>query len=226
MISIKKFMNEQENTKKEITVSDYIDSLNDGLRNFTARVIGEITELKIIEGKGYLFFSIKDKNVNAVLRCIMWTRQYKLSGVILRDGLEVIIYGSPEIYKAGGGLTFHAETIELVGEGALKMAYEKLKAQLQQEGLFELSKKRALPSFPKRIGLITSNSGAAKDDFLINLRKSGFQISMIDSRVEGQLAVEDLYRSIKTFAKKEIDILVIIRGGGSLESLQPLITKL
>ncbi|MDA3802765.1 MAG: exodeoxyribonuclease VII large subunit [Patescibacteria group bacterium] len=214
-------MSEQEKNIKQITVSDYLDSLNNGLRNFSARIIGEVSGLKILEGKGYLFFSIKDKEANAVLSCIMWTSQYRLSGVILEDGLEIIVSGVPQIYKPGGRLTFHAETIELVGEGALKIAYEKLKAQLQVEGLFEVSRKRAIPQFVQRIGLITSNNGAAKGDFLSNLRKSGFKITMIDSRVEGQSAVEELYGSIKTFINVNIDILVIIRGGGSLESLLP-----
>ena len=214
-------MTENENLKKEISVSSYLDFLNNVIRGFNCRIIGEVTSLQIFENKGYLFFSIKDKNDNSVLGCIMWMSQYNMSGVTLKEGLEIIISGHSDIYKPSGRLTFHAETVELVGEGSLKIAYEKLKSKLEEEGLFETSRKKEIPQFPKNIGLITSNNGAAKGDFLSNLRKSGFNIYMIDSRVEGQLAVNELYRSIKTFAKINIDVLVIIRGGGSLESLLP-----
>lgn len=160
-----------------------------------------------------------------MLKCIMWKTDYKVSGVELEEGMEVIVSGYAEIYKPNGSLTFKAQAVELVGEGALKKAYDELKKKLESEGIFDEAKKRPLASFPQRIGVITSRDGAVINDFLTNIGQHGYQISLIDSRVEGQLATDELIRSVRSFrrraAKGEIDALVIIRGGGSMESLLP-----
>jgi exodeoxyribonuclease VII large subunit len=116
-------------------------------------------------------------------------------------------------------LSFICDTIELAGEGALKKEYDRLLKLLTAQGLFEPTRKRPLPQYLRRIGVITSKQGAVIHDFLNNIGKFGFQIEFIDSRVEGQLAVADLLSSIKTFEKRKIDVLVIIRGGGSLEAM-------
>jgi exodeoxyribonuclease VII large subunit len=100
----------------------------------------------------------------------------------------------------------------------LKKEYEKLKKKLEDEGLFDLDKKKEIPSFVKRVGIITSKQGAVISDFLNNLGRFGFQIKFIDSRVEGLEAVKDLLNSVRTMKKADIDVLVIMRGGGSLES--------
>jgi len=156
-----------------------------------------------------------------VLTCIMWKRNYDICGLELEVGTEIIMSGAPSVHKPTGRLSFNAKTLELVGEGALKVAYEKLKEKLQKEGLFDESKKKAIPLYPNKIGLITSKGGAVISDFSTNIGKFGYRISFIDSRVEGQFATEELLNSIKTFRNKEIDVLVIIRGGGSMESFLP-----
>jgi exodeoxyribonuclease VII large subunit len=135
--------------------------------------------------------------------------------------MEIILSGCPDIYKPNGRLSFKALSAELVGEGALKIAYEKLKAKLQKEGLFDEARKKPIPLYPNKIGLITSKDGAVIADFFTNIGKFGYKISFIDSRVEGQSATEELLNSIKTFRNKDIDVLVIIRGGGSMESFLP-----
>jgi len=201
------------------TVSDYLEVLNTGLRQFEAKVIGEITSLDIRDK--YIFFSIKDKKENAMMSCFMWGSSYKMSGIFLEEGMEVQVHGFPELYKPSGRLTFRADTVELVGEGALKKAYDALKKKLQEEGLFEDERKKLIPEYPQNIGLITSATGAVIHDFLNNIGKFGFKISFKDSRVEGALAIKELVSSVKYFKKRKgIDVLVIIRGGGSLESLQ------
>jgi len=103
-----------------------------------------------------------------------------------------------------------------VGEGELKKQYDKLKQKL--EHLFVEEKKRPVPDFPCRVGIITSKQGAVINDFLNNLGGYGFRIKMVDSRVEGQEALKDLLLSLKTLKKEKLDVLVIMRGGGSLES--------
>lgn len=205
--------------EKIFTVSDYLDLLNVGLTQFEAKVQGEVSSLDI--RGNYLFFGLKDKNAAAMIPCFMWKNAYQMSGVILEEGLEVVVHGFPEMYKPSGRLTFKADAVELVGEGALKKAYLELKKKLEKEGLFSEDRKKTIPEYPQRIGLITSSTGAVIHDFLNNIGKFGFKISFRDSRVEGALAVRELVSAVRYFKKKGgIDVLVIIRGGGSLESLQ------
>lgn len=204
-----------------VTVSDYISTLNDGLTQFGGRVRGEITELQLYPGRSYIFFSLKDKEENAVLRCFMWKRDYSLCGVELEIGLEIIASGFPEVYAANGGLTFKSRTIEYVGEGKLKKAYDELKAKLEKEGVFSADRKRLIPDLPTKIGLITSRDGAAIDDFKMNLGKFGYHVAFVNSRVEGQLAVGELLGALRSLKTKDIEVLVMVRGGGSLESLLP-----
>ncbi len=209
----------RQNGEMIFIVSDYLEILNTGLRQFEAKVIGEITSLDI--RGNYIFFSIKDKKENALMPCFMWGSAYKMSGVFLEEGMEVQVHGFPEMYKPSGRMTFKADTVELVGEGALKKAYDLLKKKLTAEGLFDEARKKAIPEYPQNIGLITSETGAVIHDFLNNIGKFGFKISFRDSRVEGALAVKELVSSVRYFKKKKgIEVLVIIRGGGSMESLQ------
>ena len=204
--------------EKPYTVSRYLDFLNSSLRGQRARIKGEISSLDI--RKGYLFFSLKDKDDGSLLGGMMWESDYRLTGIDFEEGMEIIVEGFAEVYKPIGRLTFKAFSAELVGEGALKKAYEALKKKLDSEGLFAPERKKPLPDFPQKIGLITSQTGAVIHDFLTNLGKHGFRVKFFDSRVEGQAAVKDLLSGIAYFKDKDIDALVIIRGGGSLESLQ------
>ena len=209
----------RQSGEKIFTVADYLEILNTGLRQFEAKVIGEITSLDI--RGNYLFFSIKDKKENAMMPCFMWGSAYKMSGLLLEEGMEVAVRGFPEMYKPSGRLTFRADTVELVGEGALKKAYDELKKKLTAEGLFAEERKKPIPEYPQNIALVTSQTGAVIHDFLNNIGKFGFKISFRDSRVEGALAVKELVSAVRYFKKRKgIDVLVLIRGGGSLESLQ------
>lgn len=206
--------------KEPISVSNYLNKLNKTLSGEKAKIVGEVSELKMYEGKSYLFFSLRDTKDQSVINCMMWKRDFAISSVELRDGLEIIISATPEVYKPNGRMTFKVESVELVGEGALQIAYEKLKKKLELEGLFADSRKRALPEYPRRIGVITSKSGAVINDFLSNIGKFGYEILFVDSRVEGVEAIKDLLSAVEILAKKEIDVLVMMRGGGSLESFQ------
>jgi len=200
-----------------LSISAYLKLLNGILNSFEARIVGEVSEVKI-SSVGHVYFSLKDKKDKSVLSCVVWNYDYKLCGVELKEGLEIVAKGIPDVYPPTGRLSFKAKTIQLMGEGELKKEYEKLKQKLEDEGLFDLSKKKEIPPFVKRVGIITSKQGAVISDFLNNLGRFGFQIKFIDSRVEGLEAVRDLLNSVKTIKKMEIDVLVIMRGGGSLES--------
>ncbi len=200
------------------TVSTYLDIVNAALWRFTARVKGEITSVK--QQGSAVYMGMSDKSDGSNLSLFMWLRDFELSGITVEVGQEVIVEGKSEVYKPRGTMSFRAQTIELVGEGALKKAYDDLKKKLDTEGVFAIAKKRALPDFPEHIGLITSKQGAVIHDFLNNLGNFGYKVRLTDARVEGIAAVKELLAALKYWKDKPIDVLVIIRGGGSLESLQ------
>ena len=204
--------------EKLFSVSDYIQVLNEGLKRFAAKILGEVSEVAF-GPTGHAYFTLKDEKDESIIKCVIWKSVYDLYKVQLKEGVKIIATGCPEVYAPWGRMSFKCRAIEYAGEGVLKKEYEKLKAQLSREGLFEEARKRPLPLYPQRIGVITSKQGAVLADFLNNLARFGFKIKMIDSRVEGQTAVADLLNAVKAMKKQKIDALVIMRGGGSLESM-------
>jgi exodeoxyribonuclease VII large subunit len=216
--------------EKIFTIAEYIEVLNVFFKSRSVKIIGEICELKRA-ASGHVYFTVKDKENPGSLDAIMWSRNYALCGINLEVGMEVILNGHPNVYPNNGRLSFIADTVELVGEGALKKAYDDLRKKLEVEGIFAQERKRVLPDYVQRIGVITSMKGAVIHDFENNLGKFGFAVNVIDSRVEGAQAAAPLLAAIKAIRElvdvnlggtKEngIEALIIIRGGGSLESLQ------
>ena len=204
--------------EKVFSVSEFITLLNIGLKKSKARIVGEVGKIDVWP-TGHISFPLRDEKDQSIINCIIWKSRYRMFNIELKDGLKVIVSGYPEIYNLSGRLSVIIETIEYAGEGALKQEYERLKKKLAEEGMFEKSKKRPIPEYLQKIGLITSLKGAVIADFSNNLKKHGFRVTIIDSRVEGQAAVLELLASIKTLRKKNIEALVIIRGGGSMESM-------
>ncbi len=139
------------------TVAGYLAHINKVLSTHGGRVKGEVTSVNF-SGKA-VYFTIKDKVEPALLNCLIWVSTYQANGVELKEGNEIIVTGTPDIYAPFGKFSFKSTTIEYAGEGALKRAYDKLKAALAAEGLFAPENKRPLPDFPKKIGVITSMSG-------------------------------------------------------------------
>jgi exodeoxyribonuclease VII large subunit len=212
-------MKKEDNQEEKIfSVSDYIKILNEGLKGFRAKISGEVSEVQI-SAKGHVYFSLKDEEDGSVIKCIIWKYNYFFYGVKIKEGFKVIVSGKPQVYSPTGRLSFIAEVIEYAGEGLLKKEYERLKKKLSEEGIFEEERKREIPFLPQKIGIITSLKGAVIADFSNNLSKFGFKVEMIDCRVEGQEAAKELLASVKTFKERDIDLMVIIRGGGSLESM-------
>lgn len=214
---IEKTQETDENGEKFYSVSTFLDIVNSELSNIQVGIRGEISSINF---RRHAYFSLKDQEDDSVVNCFMWESDYEICGVELEEGVEVIVRGYPEVYKPSGKLTFRTSTIELVGEGALKKAYDELKKKLASEGLFDESRKKPIPQFPTKIGLITSKNGAVIHDFQTNLGRFGYKITFMDSRVEGVIAVKYLISAMRYFKNKDIEVLVIIRGGGSLESLQ------
>jgi exodeoxyribonuclease VII large subunit len=212
-----------DDEEKVFTVCEFIDFLNEIFKTQEVRLTGEICELKKA-ASGHVYFTVKDKSDKGVIDCIIWARNYQLCGIALEVGMEVILGGHPNVYAPSGRLSFVADTVELVGEGALKKAYEALRKKLEGEGIFAPEKKRPLPEYVQKIGVITSMKGAVIHDFENNLGKFGFKVNVLDSRVEGQQAVLPLMKALERMREEAesgaIEVLVLIRGGGSLESLQ------
>lgn len=207
----------QDLSQQVVSVGEFLDRANAVLSEMPGAVRGEVSSADIRDR--YVFFTIKDSKDNALLSIFMWRSQYDICGVSAEAGVEVVVRGHLDIYKPSGRLSFHADSMELIGEGAIKAAYDRLKRQLESEGLFALERKRQLKEFPRRIGLITSKEGAVIHDFMSNIGKFGFHITFMNSRVEGALAVTELLRALRILKTYPIDVLVVIRGGGSLESL-------
>jgi exodeoxyribonuclease VII large subunit len=136
----------------------------------------------------------------------------------MEDGLEVKAKGYPKMYHRRGQLTFQVQDLELAGEGSLKKAYELLKKKLEEEGLFD--RKRPIPDYIKNIAVVTSRTGAVIGDFRKNLLPRGFHLSLFDVRVEGREAVSNILHAIQAAQKGDFEVLVIMRGGGSLEDMQ------
>jgi len=212
-------INPNNKEEKVFTISEYLNLLNDGLQEFSVKITGEVGKVNV-DFKGHAYFSLRDEKDQSVISCAIWAGRYKMYGIKLEEGMKVIAYGTPSIYKPNGRISFIAETIEHAGEGELKKKYEELKTKLDKEGIFAESEKRSIPNYVQKIGVITSKQGAVWSDFLSNIGKHGFRIKIIDSRVEGAEAVLDLLSAIKMFKKQDIEVLVIMRGGGSFESLQ------
>lgn len=203
-----------------ISVSEFLDGLNVELSGMAARVQGEVSSVD--ERERVVYFTLKDSQDESTLNCLIFKYQYQISGVKLAVGDEIIVEGVPDIYKPSGRLSLKVGVIELAGEGALKKAYDALKLKFEQEGLFAPERKRALPQFPERIALITSEQGAAIGDFTMNLGSQGLKVDFYPTSVEGKKAVFEIMEAIRFFnhTSAKYDLLVIIRGGGSLESLQ------
>jgi len=215
----------QENLFKVFTPSEYIEVLNEGLSGFSAVVEGEVSEYKVSQQK-WIFFKIKDED--SVLDCFSTVFQLKTP---LEDGMRVRLYGTPKIHARSGRFSITVQWVEASGEGALKRAFELLKAELEKEGLFAESRKREIPEFPKKIGLIASKESAAYKDFVkvLSERFGGISIYFYDSSVQGEDSVEELCEAFSYFnenqKKLEMDLLVLTRGGGAMEDLKSFNSK-
>lgn len=200
------------------SVGEFLDFINELVGQQSFSVQGEVVSAR--PHPTGMYFSLKDAEGGGVMDCYMSPFAYRGLGVAIEDGMHVKVGGVPSIYKAKGRFSFRVESLEFVGEGTLKKAYEALKVKLTNEGLF--ARKRPLPEFISSIGLITSKTGAVIDDFRKNLARIGFTVYHRDVRVEGAAAVAQVTAAIEEMnsGAKSLDVIVLIRGGGSMEDLQ------
>lgn len=182
-------------------------------------VEGEVSNVRI-PSSGHLYFTLKDKD--AQLKCVMFRYLNQSLKFELKDGLLVIAYGKVTVYEKRGDYQLLVETVDPKGRGALQLAFEQLKEKLEKEGLFRDEYKKPIPLLPMRIGIVTSPTGAAIRDILnvIERRFSRVKIIINPVRVQGEGAAEEIARAIDEFDKMgNLDVLIVTRGGGSIEDL-------
>ncbi len=182
-------------------------------------VEGEISNYRPAES-GHLYFTLKDGD--SQLRGVMFKSSARLLRFRPENGLQVIARGRITVYEARGELQLLAEYLEPKGAGALQVAFEQLKAKLQAEGLFDQARKRPIPALPRRIGVVTSPRGAAIQDILNILRRrhDSVNILIFPAQVQGEAAPAEVSAGIDYFSRtKNVDVIIVARGGGSVEDL-------
>ena len=166
------------------------------------------------------YFSIKDDH--AVIQATIWSGVYQKLGFDLEEGMKINVIGRVQIYEPSGSYSIIIEKAEPDGIGALAIQFEQLKKKLSEEGLFQEGFKQALPQFPKRIGVVTSRSGAVIQDIIttVSRRFPGVDILLYPTKVQGEGAAEEIARNIaRANQQEDLDVLIIGRGGGSIEDL-------
>lgn len=181
-------------------------------------VQGEISNLSR-PASGHIYFTLKDSS--AALRCVMWKTSASRLGIPLQDGREVEVHGRIGIYEVSGQYQLYVDQIRPLGEGALYQEFLRLKSMLEAEGLFAPERKRPIPMFPRRIGIVTSGTGAALRDMLNILRRRLplVEIILAPSPVQGTEAPAALVKAIQSLVLRSPDVILLARGGGSIEDL-------
>ena len=194
---------------RELVEQEYVD----------VWVEGEISNFRPAPS-GHVYFTLKD--ADAQLPIVLFRRQALLLRFRPEDGLHVLVRGRISIYEQRGQLQLVAETMEPVGAGSLQLAFEQLKERLKTEGLFDSARKRPLPPFPRTVGIVTSRTGAVIRDFLnvVARRHSGLNVLLYPVSVQGDSAPAEIERALADLnASGSVDLIVLARGGGSLEDL-------
>jgi exodeoxyribonuclease VII large subunit len=206
-----------------------VSAFNRGVSHWLRRlpsvwVEGEVTELRRQPGWQSVFFTLKDLEDGSCLAVTMPRGSFDGLRLELADGARVHVFGRPELYEARGTFKLRALSIEPIGLGAALARIERLKTTLAAEGLFDPARKRRLPAFPRRIGLLTGNEAAAKRDFVtaVEARFPAARLLVAQTYVQGPQAAAAIAGTLGRLAgEAEVDVVVLARGGGSFEDLLP-----
>lgn len=179
---------------------------------------GEISNFKA-HTRGHLYFTIKDENTR--INAIMFSTNASKLKITPVDGMKVLVTGRISVYESTGSYQIYVDSLEEDGLGNLYVAFEQLKKKLELEGLFDASKKKAIPKMPSRIGIITAPTGAAIKDILSTLKRRWpiAETILFPSLVQGAEAASDIVKNIELSKKYNLDLLIVGRGGGSIEDL-------
>jgi len=204
------------------TVSQLLAGLRQLLDDRVGRlwVVGEVSNLRLA-GSGHAYFSLKDDG--GQIRAALFRSAARRLAFEPEDGLEVLAYGDVTVYEARGDLQIIVRQLEPRGQGALQLAFEQLRRRLEAEGLFDPGRKRALPPFPRCVGIVTSRSAAALRDVLevTGRRLASVPLLVAPTRVQGEGAEHEVAAALDALSLvPEVDLVLLMRGGGSLEDLQ------
>ncbi len=210
-----------QNARQPLSVSDLTRKIKQILEaGFpTIAVQGEISNFKH-HSSGHLYFTLKDEG--AQLPCVMWRSRASVLSLAPQDGMKVIAGGRISVYEVRGSYQLDVQSLRQLGAGELQAAFEKLKERLQAEGLFDSSRKRVLPEFPQRIGIVTSPTGSVLQDMrnVFRRRFPGVELILYPVRVQGAGAAAEIAAALDDFSRfGAIDLVIVARGGGSLEDL-------
>src|SRR3954470_4877464 len=214
-----------QQTSKVFTVGELTRQIRGTLetRFGAVWVQGEISNYRP-QPSGHRYFTLKDQR--AAISCVVFRNSLPPSAPPIADGMQVQLYGNVTVFEARGQYQLNVQILQTRGAGLLQAKFEALKRKLEAEGLFDPARKRALPKFPKRIGIVTSPSGAAIRDILNVLRRRarGIEILINPVRVQGTGAATEIASAINELSNPStiwppIDLIVIARGGGSIEDL-------
>jgi len=194
---------------KKINQDKYLNSF---------QLIGEVSNLSS-PPSGHHYFAIKDDE--SLIKCVLFSRGSGKEN--LKDGNQIIAEGKMSVYQPRGEIQFIAEAIHSQGEGTLQQRFEELKSSLEAQGLFDESRKREIPKMPKKVGIVTSKTGSVIQDIInvIQRRYPNLKLVIADTRVQGDEAAKSITESISSLNKLDIDVIVLARGGGSIEDLWP-----
>jgi len=200
-------------------VNSYIHQLFD-MDILLSRVFvrGEISNCKY-HSSGHIYFSLKDEK--AQIRCVMFASHRRNLNITLKDGLTVIVFGQISVYERDGSYQLYASAVRPDGIGALYERYEALKKELLEMGMFDEQYKQPVPRYVSRLGVVTAPTGAAVRD-IINVskrRNPGVSIFLYPAQVQGEGAAESIVRGIQTLDMMDVDVIIVGRGGGSIEDL-------
>ena len=208
------------NAQKPWTVSELIRQLNLDLYRYNdVSVEGEVTNF-VRSAAGHLYFTLKD--AKSQIRIVLFATNARFLRFRIENGLQLIVRGKLGVYEQKGDLQLNAVSAEPAGLGALQLAFEQLKKRLADEGLFAPERKKPIPMLPQRIAIVTSRTGAAIRDILhvLERRFGGLSIQIYPVRVQGATAAREIATAIRNLSKwNEHDVVLICRGGGSLEDL-------
>ena len=205
--------------ERALTVTEAMNGAKRALEAVRVRVVGEVSEFNDKPGYKAAYFTIADGG--AAMPCLMWRDQYSASGVELRCGMLVEIAGAFSAYVPKGRMQFTVRSLSLAGEGSLRLEVARLARALEAEGLMRPERKRALPRFPERIGVVTSPRGKAVHDVLRTLRRRYplAELLVAGVAVEGEGASAAIVEGLRAAACA--DVVLLVRGGGSYEDLMP-----
>ncbi|HVR72142.1 MAG TPA: exodeoxyribonuclease VII large subunit [Vicinamibacteria bacterium] len=209
--------------RRALTVAQLTERIQGVLETelFDVWVEGEISNLKMAPS-GHWYFSLKDDQ--AQVRAVVWKTAARLVRWKPRDGMKVLARGGVRVYAPRGEYQLSVEVLEPLGKGSLQQAFEELKDKLEKEGLFDPGRKRPLPTLPRRVGIVTSPTGAVIQDFLrvLSRRYANLSVLVYPARVQGPEASWEIVQGIHALNRVPgLDVLIVARGGGSLEDLFP-----